>query len=82
MQAQRQTQPIQAAPQKSNLEKIMKNFISAQTQQNKEFMNQNVHINELVTQLGTKVDFVVAHNKMLETQISKVAQQQAAQATP
>lgn len=45
----------------------MENFISAQTQQNKEFMNQNVHINELITQLGTKVDYVVTHNKMLET---------------
>lgn len=48
-QAQRPTQPIQATPQKSNLEKIMENFISAQTQQNKEFMNQNIHINGPIT---------------------------------
>lgn len=53
----------------------MENFISAQTQQNKEFMNQNIRINELITQLGNKVDFMVTHNKMLETQITQVAQQ-------
>lgn len=81
-QAQRPTQPIQAAPQIFNLEKIMENFISSQTQQNKEFMNQNVHINKLITQLGTKVDYVVTHNKMLEIHISQMAQQQAAQTTP
>ncbi|MCI04024.1 hypothetical protein A2U01_0025066, partial [Trifolium medium] len=36
------------APQKSNLELMMENFILAQTQQNKEFMNQNIHTNELI----------------------------------
>ncbi|XP_050885042.1 uncharacterized protein LOC127088160 [Lathyrus oleraceus] len=51
-------------------------------QQNKEFMNQNIHINELISQLRNNVDSVVTHNKMLETQIYQVAQQQAAQATP
>lgn len=60
----------------------MENFITTQTQQNKEFMNQNIHINELITQLGNKVDYVVTHNKMLETEISQVAQQQDAQVTP
>lgn len=45
-------------------------------------MNQNIHINELISQLGNKVDYMVTLNKMLETQISQVAQQQAAQATP
>lgn len=73
-QAQRPTQPIQTSLQKSNLEKIMEDFIMTQTQQNKEFMNQNIHINELITQLGNKVDYVVTHNKILETQISQVAQ--------
>lgn len=52
----------------------MEDFIMTQTQQNKEFMNQNIHINELITQLGNKVDSVVTHNKILETQISQVAQ--------
>jgi len=39
----------------------------AQTQQNKEFMNQNVHTNELIKQLAHKVDSMATHNKMLET---------------
>jgi len=60
----------------------MENFISGQTQQNKEFLNQNIHVNELITQLGTKVDPIITHNKMLETQISQVAQNQAPQTTP
>lgn len=65
---------MQVAPRKLNLEKIMESFIISQTQQNKEFMNPNIHINGLITQLGTKVDFVITHNKILETQISLVAQ--------
>jgi hypothetical protein len=43
------------------------------------FFNQT---NELVKQLATKVDALATHNKMLETQISQVAQQQAALAAP
>ena len=45
----------------------MENFISAHTQQNKEFVNQNIHINKLITQLDNKADFVATQNKMLET---------------
>ena len=45
-------------------------------------MNQNVHTNELIKQLAHKVDSMATHNKMLETQISQVAQQQAATAAP
>lgn len=52
----------------------MENFISAQSQQNKEFMNHNININGLITQLGNKFNYMVTHNKMLETQISQVAQ--------
>ena len=81
-QAQKPNQPMQVVPQKSNLEKIMESFISGQTQQNKEFLNQNIHVNELIMQLGTKVDQIITHNKMLETQISQVAQNQAPQTTP
>ena len=58
---------MQVVLPKPNLEKIMENFISSKTQQNKEFMNQNIHVNELITQLGTKVDQIVTHNKMLKT---------------
>ncbi|XP_045791784.1 uncharacterized protein LOC123886512 [Trifolium pratense] len=68
------------APQKSNFELMMENFVLAQTQQNKEFMNQNIHTNELIKQLANKIDSISTHNKMLETQISQVAQQQAATA--
>ncbi|XP_058761643.1 uncharacterized protein LOC131635058 [Vicia villosa] len=70
------------APRKSNLEIIMENFVATQTQQNKEFMNQNIHTSELVKQLATKVDALATHNKMLETQISQVAQQQGTTAAP
>ncbi|KAK2393252.1 hypothetical protein QL285_055218 [Trifolium repens] len=69
-------------PQKSNLELMMENFILAQTQQNKEFINQNIHTNELIKQLANKFDAMATHNKMLETQISQVAQQQAATSAP
>ncbi|XP_050889222.1 uncharacterized protein LOC127094429 [Lathyrus oleraceus] len=55
----------------------MENSISAQTQQNKEFQNQDIHVNEQITQLGTKVDSIITRNKMLEIQISQIAQQQA-----
>lgn len=58
----------------------MKNFVASQTQQNKEFMNQNIHNNELVKQLANKANALATHNKMLETQISQVAQQEAATA--
>ena len=51
-------------------------------QQNKEFINQNVHTSELVKQLATKVDALATHNKMLETQISQVAQQQETTVAP
>ncbi|XP_050896353.1 uncharacterized protein LOC127103109 [Lathyrus oleraceus] len=56
----------------------MENFINAQAQQNKEFANQNAHTSELTKQLSNKVDVMATHNKMIETQISQVAQQQAA----
>ncbi|XP_045831180.1 uncharacterized protein LOC123922508 [Trifolium pratense] len=61
------TQP----PKKSNFDLMMDKFL-----------NQNIHTNELVKQLSNKVDALATHNKMLETQISQVAQQQAALAAP
>ncbi|XP_058757583.1 uncharacterized protein LOC131630855 [Vicia villosa] len=60
----------------------MENFIATQTQTNKDFLIQNVHTNEQIKQLATKVDALATHNKMLETQISQVAQQQAPTAAP
>ncbi|XP_058750988.1 uncharacterized protein LOC131624001 [Vicia villosa] len=69
-------------PRKSNLELMMENFIATQTQTNKDFLNQNVHTNEQIKQLETKVDALATHNKMLKTQISQVAQQQAPTSAP
>lgn len=60
---------------------MMESFIASQMQQNKEFMNQNIHTNELVKQLANKVEAMSTHNKMLKTQISQVVQQQAASAS-
>lgn len=54
---------------------MMENFITIQSLHNKEFTNQNVHTNELIKQLTSKVDSMATNNKMLETQISQVAQQ-------
>ena len=61
-------------PRKSNLEILMENFIATQAQTNKEFLNQNIHTSEQIKQLVNKVDALATHNKMLETQISQVAQ--------
>ena len=60
----------------------MENFIATQAQTNKEFLNQNIHTSEQIKQLVNKVDALATHNKMLETQISQVAQQQAPTAAP
>lgn len=60
----------------------MENFIATQTHQNKEFMNQNVHTNELVKQLANKVNAMATHSKTLETKIIQEAQQQAATTAP
>ena len=70
------------APRKSNLEIMMENFMNAQMQQNKEFANQNAHTSELMRQMTSKLDAMATHNKMLETQISQVAQQQPTIAAP
>lgn len=72
--AQGAPQAAPQAPRKSNLELMMENFFSSQTEQNKEFMNQNAHTSDLVKQLATKVDALATHNKMLETQTSQIAQ--------
>ena len=73
---------MQIVPPRPNLRETLDTFIATQTQQNKEFMNQNAHTNELVTQISTKFDQMMTHHKMLETQISQVAQTQATQTTP
>ncbi|XP_058725551.1 uncharacterized protein LOC131596831 [Vicia villosa] len=76
-------------PRKSNLEIMIESFIVSQSQINKGFENQNIHTNEQMKQtndqlkhLSNKIDALATHNKTLETQITQVAQQQAAIAAP
>ena len=56
--------------------------MNVQVQQNKDFANQNAHTSELMRQMTSKLDAMATHNKMLETQISQVAQQQVTIAAP
>src|SRR4030042_5076350 len=65
----------QRAPQKFNLELLIENFVLGQTKQNQELKNQTGFLNDSLTKLTSKVDSIVTHNKMLENQISQVAQQ-------
>jgi hypothetical protein len=62
--------------------KMMENFIAAQAQTNKDFLNQNIHTSEQIKKLTSKLDVLATHNRMLETQISQVAQQQASTSAP
>jgi len=48
-----------------------------QSKQLQELKNQSGFLNDSLVKLTSKVDSIVAHNKMLETQISQVAQQVA-----
>jgi len=48
-----------------------------QSKQLQEFKNQNGFLNDSLSKLNTKVDSIATHTKMLETQISQVAQQVA-----
>lgn len=61
------------APYKYNLELLVEIFIIAQTRKNEEFKNQNLHTNEVLIQLTSKVASISNHNKMLKNQIFKVA---------
>ncbi|WJX45921.1 hypothetical protein P8452_32768 [Trifolium repens] len=93
---QKPAYPTQNAPNQSNLEmmmenfiaaqaqtnKMMENFIAAQVQTNKDFLNQNIHTSEQIKKLNNKLDVLATHNRMLETQISQVAQQQASTSAP
>jgi len=67
----------QRSPKKSNLELLLENFVMGQAKQNQEFKNQTGFLNDSLIKLTSKVDSICTHNKMLETQISQVAQQVA-----
>jgi len=67
----------QRAPQKSSLELLMENYVANQSKQLQELKNQTRFLNDSLAKLTSKVDSIATHNKMLETQISQVAQQVA-----
>ncbi|XP_057515550.1 uncharacterized protein LOC130797049 [Amaranthus tricolor] len=53
--------PQQQHPSKSNLESLMENFIATQSKQNEHF--------------STSIKHILAHNKMIDTQMAQMAQQ-------
>ncbi|XP_057543958.1 uncharacterized protein LOC130823355 [Amaranthus tricolor] len=53
--------PQQQHPPKSNLESLMENFIATQSKQNEHF--------------STSINQILAHNKMIDTQMAQMAQQ-------
>jgi len=67
----------QRIPQKSSLEILMENYVMNQSKQLQELKNQTGILNDSPFKLNTKVDSIATHTKILETQISQVAQQVA-----
>jgi len=67
----------QRTPQKSGLEILMESYVINQSKQLQELKNQTGFLNDSLTKLNAKVDSFATHNKILETQISQVAQQVA-----
>jgi len=57
------------------LEILMENYVMNQSKQLQELKNQTRFLNDSLSKLNTKVDSISTHTKMLETQISQVAQQ-------
>jgi len=55
----------------------MENYVANQSKQLQELKNQTRFLNDSLAKLTSKVDSIATHNKMLETQISQVAQQVA-----
>jgi len=68
----------QRVAQKSSLEILMENYVMNQFKQLQELKNQIGFLNDSLSKLNTKVDSIATHTKMLETQISQVAQQMPA----
>lgn len=67
----------QRVAQKSSLEILLENCIANQNKNLQELKNQTGFLNDSLSKLNTKVDSIATHTKMLETQISQVAQQVA-----
>ncbi|KEH22256.1 hypothetical protein MTR_7g035225 [Medicago truncatula] len=67
----------QRVAQKSSLEILLENCTMNQNKQLQELKNQTGFLNDSLSKLTTKVDSIATYTKMLETQISQVAQQVA-----
>jgi len=67
----------QRVPQKSSLEILLEKFIMDPSKQFQELTNQTGFLNDSLVKLTSKVDSIDTHTKMLEPQISQVAQQVA-----
>jgi len=65
----------QRVPQKSDLKLLLENLVLDNIRHNQEFKIQAGILNDSLDKLSSKVDSLCTHNKMLETQISQVAQQ-------
>jgi len=68
----------QRVAQKSSLEILIESYVMNQSKQLQELKNQTGFLNDSLSKIDTKVDSIATHTKMLETQISQVAQQVAA----
>jgi len=55
----------------------MENYVVNQSKQLQELKNQTRFLNDSLSKLNSKVDSIATYTKMLETQISQVAQQVA-----
>jgi len=64
-------------PQKSSLKILLEKYVMDQSKQFQELKNQTGFLNDSFVKLISKVDSIATHTKMLETQISQVAQQVA-----
>jgi len=67
----------QRVPQKSSFEILLEKYVMDQSKQFQDLKNQTGFLNDSLVKLTSKVDSIVTYTKMLETQISQVAQQVA-----
>jgi hypothetical protein len=68
---------IKRVAQKSSLELLMETYFFNQPKQLQELENQTRLLNDSLAKLTSKVDSISFHSKILETQISQVAQKLA-----
>jgi hypothetical protein len=64
----------QEVPQKSSMEPLMENYVINQSKQLQELKTRTGFLNDTLVKLTSKVDSISTHTRMLETQISQVAQ--------